>query len=144
MTRVLEYTCIVCPAGCLLRVEADEARVVKVDGAACPRGVEYARQEFSDPRRMVFTVVRVRNGELPTVSVKTSRPIPKNKVFNLMRMLASIQLEAPIEIGEVILRDVYGADVIATRRVGRRVEFKRAVSTRWLSSSNGNLNRVKA
>ncbi|MEM2930997.1 MAG: DUF1667 domain-containing protein [Thermoproteota archaeon] len=123
MTRILEYTCIVCPAGCLLRVEADENHV-KVDGAACPRGVEYARQESSDPRRMVFTVVRVRNGELPTVSVKTSRPIPKNKVFNLMRMLASIELEAPVEIGEVILRDAYGADVIATRRVGKLREFE--------------------
>ncbi|MGB9718554.1 MAG: DUF1667 domain-containing protein [Thermoproteota archaeon] len=124
MTRVLEYTCIVCPAGCLLRVEAEEARVLKVDGAACPRGVEYARQEFSDPRRMVFTVVRVRNGEMPTVSVKTSMPIPKNRVFNLMRMLASIELEAPVEMGEVILRNAYGADVITTRRVGKRREFK--------------------
>lgn len=119
MTRVMEYTCIVCPAGCLLRVLTDENRIVRVDGAGCPRGIEYAEQEFSDPRRTVFTVVRVRNGELPTVSVKTSRPISKKHVFSLMRMLASIELEAPVEIGDVVLRDAHGADVVATRRVGR-------------------------
>ncbi|NHV99083.1 MAG: DUF1667 domain-containing protein [Thaumarchaeota archaeon] len=120
MSRIVEYTCIICPSGCLLRVEAEENRVVKVEGAGCPRGVEYAKQEFSDPMRIVFTVVRVRNGELPTVSVKTTRPIPKNKVFNLMKMLASIELEAPVEIGEIIVGDAYGAEVVATRRVGRR------------------------
>ncbi|MEM2050156.1 MAG: DUF1667 domain-containing protein [Thermoproteota archaeon] len=120
MNRNVEYTCIVCPAGCLLKVEVEGNRVVKVDGAGCPKGVEYAKQEFSDPRRMVFTVVRVRNGELPTVSVKTSKPVSKSKVFNLMRMLASIELEAPVEIGQVVLSDAYGAEVVATRRVGRR------------------------
>lgn len=120
MNRIVEYTCIVCPAGCLLRAEVEGDRFVKVDGAGCQRGVEYAKQEFSDPRRMVFTVVRVRNGELPTVSVKTSKPIPKSNVSNLMRMLASIELEAPVEIGEVVMRNVYGAEVIATRRVSRR------------------------
>jgi len=119
MTRIEEYTCIVCPAGCLLKVLADQNHIVKVEGAGCQRGVEYASQEFSDPRRMVFTVIKVRNGELPTVSVKTSRPIPKKHVFTLMRMLASIELEAPVEIGDVVLKDAYGADVIATRRVGR-------------------------
>jgi CxxC motif-containing protein len=106
----------------LLRVLADENRIVKVDGAGCVRGVEYASQEFSDPKRMVFTVVKVRSGELPTVSVKTSRPIPKKHVFTLMRMLASIELEAPVEIGDVVLKDAYGADVVATRRVGRLKE----------------------
>lgn len=104
----------------MLKVEAEGNRVVKVDGAGCPKGVEYAKQEFSDPRRMVFTVVRVRNGEFPTVSVKTSKPVPKSKVFNLMRMLASIELEAPVEIGQVVVSDAYGAEVVATRRVGRR------------------------
>jgi len=106
----------------LLRVEVDKEHIVKVDGAGCPRGVEYARQEFSDPRRMVFTVVKVRNGELPTVSVKTSRPIPRKQIFSLMRILASIELEAPVEMGDVVLKDAYGADVIATRRIDRLKE----------------------
>lgn len=119
MTRIVEYICIVCPVGCLLKVEMDGGHVLKVEGAGCSRGVEYAKREFSDPRRTVFTVVKVRNGKIPVVSVKTSRPIPKKQVFNLMRILALVELEAPVEIGDVVLKDVYGADVVATRRVGR-------------------------
>lgn len=114
-----EIICIICPVGCLLKVytASDE---VRVEGALCPRGVEYAKQEYLDPRRVVMTVVKVRNGDLPVVSIKTSAPVPKKCIGDIMMLTASIEIEAPVEIGQIIARDVCGANLIATRRVEKR------------------------
>lgn len=112
----VELICITCPVGCRLKVYRYENNL-KVEGAMCPRGIDYAEQEILDPRRVVMTVIRVRNGDLPTVSVKTSTPIPKRCIPEVMKLTASIEAEAPIEIGQIIVRDVCGADIVATRRV---------------------------
>ncbi|RLE95603.1 MAG: molybdopterin oxidoreductase [Thermoprotei archaeon] len=112
-----ELTCIICPAACTLRVTITPDGRLEVRGAGCRRGVEYARLEVLEPRRVVVTVVKVRNGELPVVSVKTSRPVPKNLIREIMRATAELELEAPVELGQVVARDICGVDLIATRRV---------------------------
>jgi len=117
--RELELYCIMCPASCTLRVVVNEDRIVEVRGNQCPRGVEYAKQEVLEPRRYVMSVVRVRHGDMPTVSVITRRPVPKDCIWRVIELLASIELEAPVEIGDVVLGDICGTDVVATRRVKR-------------------------
>lgn len=112
-----ELTCIVCPAACALRVRLREGGELEVEGAGCRRGVEYAGQEVLEPRRTVITVVRVRGGELPVVSVKTSRPVPKDCIWEVVRVAATLVVEAPVEIGQVVAGNVCGAELIATRRV---------------------------
>ncbi len=83
----------------------------------CSRGVEFAKNEVINPTRYVMSVVRVRGGDMPTVSVITSKPIPKNCMWNVMEVLANLEVEAPIEIGDTIVKNICGSDVIATRRV---------------------------
>jgi CxxC motif-containing protein len=90
-----------------------------VEGNRCPRGVEYARQEVVKPLRRVMSVVKVRNGDLPTLAVITRDPVPKECIWLVMEKLASLEVEAPVEVGDVILRDVCGTDIVATRRVRR-------------------------
>jgi len=114
-----ELICIICPASCTLRVTRDQSGELRVEGAGCSRGIEYAKQEVANPVRYVMTVVRVRNGDLPTVSLVTSRPVPKSCIPEVMKATAFLEVEAPIEVGQVILRDVCGADLVATRRVRR-------------------------
>lgn len=114
-----ELTCIGCPMGCSISVMMEGKEIKDISGYTCKRGREYAAKEVSAPTRILTTTVRVKNGMLPVVSVKTRKDIPKEKIFECMRALQHVQVEAPVEIGTVILENVAetGVDVIATKRV---------------------------
>lgn len=89
---------------------------IVVEGANCQRGVEYAEEEVSNPKRNVFTVIPVEGGEPPVVAVKTTKPIPKSAMRELVIKLLDVKLKAPVFEGQVVLKNFYGADVVATRR----------------------------
>ena len=109
-------TCIICPRGCGLTVE-ETADGLKVLGNVCPRGEKYAIEECTHPTRTVTSFIRVDNREDTMVSVKTSAPIPKERMFEAMKMIRGAAAKAPIKIGDVLLADVFGADVIATKNI---------------------------
>lgn len=112
------YLCIGCPLGCRLEVDDDELHhIVEVRGYDCKRGNEYARQEHTDPRRMVTTSVGVRNGLWARLPVKTTVAVPKHLIRAVNRVIQQITVTAPIKLGAVLLENVLetGADVVATR-----------------------------
>ncbi len=111
---IYRFTCIVCPLGCAVEVNVEDGRVVGVTGHTCPRGEEWAIQEVINPKRVVMSVVPVEGGALPTVSVKTVEPIPKEKIPELMRFLSKLRLKAPVKIGEVVA-EWEGIKIVATR-----------------------------
>jgi len=117
-----ELICINCPMGCLLTVELDENGIKKVTGNQCKRGELYAAKEVLNPRRVVTSIVPVLNGTEEMVSVKTASDIPKDLIKQCVLELKNIKVEAPVEIGQVILENVCGTKVcvIATKRVERR------------------------
>jgi len=119
-----KFICIICPNGCEIEVRYSEKGIEKVSGNLCERGLDYVKKELFSPERSVTSSVEVRNGSLPLVSVKTSKPIPKEKIFAVMNEIAGIEVEAPIRIGDVIVKDVLGtgADIIATKNVDKRVQ----------------------
>jgi CxxC motif-containing protein len=125
-------TCIVCPLGCEIRVEISGHRVLRVEGNACPRGLNYATEECTSPKRSLTTLVRVNNGAVPVTSVRTTKPIPKGLLRDVHRIISEVVLEAPVHRGQLVLKDVLGtgADVIVTRSVKR------------ISESLGNLNAL--
>ena len=106
-----ELICITCPMGCTLDVTHDGDTIVEVDGATCKRGENYAKEELTDPRRMVTTTVRVAGGLHPLVPVYTSAPIPKGRIFNLLEEIRKVEVKAPVKMGEAVLEDVVGTDV---------------------------------
>ena len=114
-------TCIICPLGCRIEVEWGEGKAFNIEGNACDRGLSYAKEECTSPKRVLTTLVRVKGGNLPVTSVKTTKPIPKELVGQVQKLLSRITIEAPVHIGEPVLRDVMGtgADVVATRRMER-------------------------
>jgi len=77
VTDEKEITCIICPIGCKILVNAEKTRFKILKGNKCKKGVEYARNEVFDPRRVVTSSVLVKEGEWLLVSVKSTRPIPK-------------------------------------------------------------------
>lgn len=109
--------CVSCPTGCAIHVElSDGGEVLSVTGNTCKRGEEYARAECLHPERMVTSTVRVEGAVLPVVPVRTSAPIPKEKIFDCMKAINHVTLQAPVRIGDVVVRNVVGngADVVAT------------------------------
>lgn len=123
----LELVCIVCPASCTLKVRRVGEKL-EVEGAGCARGVQYAERELTNPVRHVMTVVRVRCGDLPVVSVITSKPVPKSCIESVVKATANLEVEAPVELGQVVVENVCGASLIATRRVRRVSEACRPAS----------------
>ena len=114
-----ELICIGCPLGCNLTVEMDCGQVVSVNGNTCKRGDDYARKELTDPRRIVTSTVPVAGGNLPVVSVKTASDIPKEKIRECLCALKGVTLTAPVQIGDVIVKNVAdtGVDVVATKEI---------------------------
>jgi len=103
-----------------MKVYLDGERILKIEGNMCPRGEEYAKQEVTEPKRIVISVVKVNGGEIPTVSVKTKKPVPKRCISKIMKILSRIKVDAPVSMGQIIVEDVCGTDIIATRDVKRR------------------------
>ena len=108
-------TCIGCPLGCRLSVRMEEGQVQEVDGAGCGRGAVYARQECVCPTRMVTSLVQVQGRRAP-LSVKTVRPVPKEKIFACLEEIHRARVTSSVRIGDVIVKDVCGTgvDVVAT------------------------------
>jgi CxxC motif-containing protein len=76
---------------------------------------------MTNPTRTITTSLFVNGGVHPTVSVKTSREIPKGLIFKCMKEMSGLRAKAPIAVGDVIVKNILntGADIVATRNVDR-------------------------
>lgn len=110
-TTISHYLCIGCPLGCRLEVEADNGHIVEVRGFTCKRGEEYAKQEHTEPRRMVTTTVRVNNGIWAKLPVKTTAAIPNQSAVRIMKLLSPVRRRG--------LRAVEGGSGSQKSRVGK-------------------------
>lgn len=108
--------CICCPKGCHLKVNISES---KVCGNSCKRGEEYGISELTNPTRTITTTVKVNNGDLYVVPVKTEKSIPKKLNFKCIEVLNNLEVNAPINIGDVIYKNILetGVNIIACRNV---------------------------
>jgi CxxC motif-containing protein len=108
--------------GCYLTVDYYGKKVRSVSGNRCKVGLEYAEKEISNPERTLTTTLKVKNGHLPLVSVRTNKPLPKNKIFDAMDLLAKVEVEAPVKIGDSIVQNIFGTgvDVVATKNITKK------------------------
>ena len=109
-----ELTCIVCPLGCNLTI-TEENGDFQVTGNTCPRGKDYAVAECTAPTRTVTSTMKCENGCL--LPVKTDRPIPKDKIMDCMDHINQQVVPLPIAVGDVIIDDVYGSKIVATKNI---------------------------
>ena len=110
-----EIICITCPKGCHLKVDEESFAVT---GNSCPRGAVYGANELRNPVRVVTSTV-VAEGPARRLPVKTDRPIPKGKMFEVMEEIAKVRVKAPVAVGEVLIPNVAGTDgnVVATKNL---------------------------
>lgn len=110
-----EFICICCPRGCHLSVDEN----FNVSGNKCLRGKEYGAQEARNPQRTLTSIVRVANRDNVVVSVKTDKPIPKQMIFDVMKILDRVKAYAPLEVGDVLISNVLetGSNIVVTKKV---------------------------
>lgn len=111
-----DMTCIICPRGCALKVEIENENIT-VSGNSCPKGKQYAIDECTNPTRTVTSSVRVENLEDTMLSVKTENPVSKDKIFEVMRLIRAKSVCAPVKIGDVIIKDAFGTNIVATKDI---------------------------
>lgn len=112
----MELVCIVCPVSCIIEVDIEAGEIKDIKGAGCKRGIKYAEEECTCPRRILTTTVRtVDNRMLP---VRTDKPLPKEKVFEVMKKIREVKVVPPVQIGDIILANVHeDVNVIATKNL---------------------------
>lgn len=113
--------CVTCPKGCTLEVNKDGETVVSVLNG-CKRGHEYAKQELTDPRRMVASSVRIRGSIHPLLPVYTSAPFPKPRIPELLKQLRQVEVTAPVKMEQVIIENALGTgiNVLASREMTKQ------------------------
>ena len=125
MVEKKHLICIGCPMGCPLELIIVDGEIREITGNECKRGEDYARQEYTDPRRMISTTVSCNAGLWPRLPVKTVEAVPKDKVMAVAQALHTFEIEAPVRMGEIILDDVAetGIAVVATRSMPLNAQF---------------------
>lgn len=109
-------TCIVCPQGCQIEVWEEDGEL-KLSGNTCERGYNYALEEYKAPKRILTTTVRIKNGILQVLPVRSSIPVPKQNLFECMSIINKQEIKAPISMGDVIVKNILNlnVDIIASR-----------------------------
>lgn len=110
--------CICCPIGCNLTVDAENKRVY---GNTCKRGEIYGLNEVINPVRVITSTVKIKDAFLPVLPVKTNGAIPKNLNFEVMKVINSITVIAPIKCGDIIISNILntGIGLVATKSMNR-------------------------
>ena len=114
----MDLTCIICPRGCKLFTDGKT-----VSGNMCKRGIDYAISEFTSPVRILTTTLKVNNAYILQLPVKTDKPIPKNKIFEVVNKLKFIEVNAPIKFNQIIVENIIDdVSIVSTREVDCRKE----------------------
>ena len=112
-------TCIGCPMGCQIEVELDEAgNFLSSKGWSCNIGKRYAKEEVTAPVRTVTALVDVTDRPEP-LSVKTAAPVPKGSIFECLKEMRTLKMNAPVHIGDVVTDNIAGTGiaVVATKNI---------------------------
>jgi CxxC motif-containing protein len=116
-TKKRHFTCVTCPIGCEIDVEVQDGDIVSMEGNKCKKSEDFVLQELKEPMRVLTTTVRVNGARWAMLPVRTDKSIPKRLFFQVIGELSDVELQAPVKISEVILKDVAGTDanIVATR-----------------------------
>jgi len=115
------FVCVVCPMGCEIDVVHDGSKIISMEGNKCEKSEEFVSQELIEPMRILTTTVRIQGSRWPVIPVRTDKAVPKRLFPRIIRQLRDIKLRAPVNILDVVVKDVLrtGADIIATRTMPR-------------------------
>lgn len=108
----MELTCIVCPLGCHLAITNNT-----VTGNRCKRGERYALEEIVHPKRMLTTTIKINSHIQRRCPVMSTKPIPKERLFDVMKELRNVEIKVPCNVGDVVIENVCntGSTMVVTK-----------------------------
>ncbi len=111
-----DMICIICPKGCHLKVTNQDGQV-SCTGNACKRGAIYATQEMIAPTRMLTSTVAITDALHARCPVISSQAVPKDRLFEMVKVLETITVQAPVKLNQVIVSNILdsGIDILASR-----------------------------
>ena len=111
------FVCVVCPIGCEIDVVHDGKKIISMAGNKCEKSEEFVRQELIEPMRILTTTVRIQGARWAVIPVRSDKAVPKRLFPRIMKQLRRIGLRAPVNVLDVVVRDVLqtGANIITTR-----------------------------
>ena len=112
-----EIICTVCPRGCHIMATGDGDKVLSAEGYGCKRGLEYANTEYAHPVRILTTTVKLAGVQNDLLPVRSSKPLPKEKLFECMEIIRATEVAAPVKCYDVIIPNICGCgvDIVATK-----------------------------
>ena len=114
-----DIICTVCPRGCHISVEGEGEKILSIEGYGCKRGVTYATAEFTNPVRILTTLVAIDGVKGELLPVRSQSPVPKDKIFECMEVIRKAKATLPVKMHDVIISNICntGVDIVATKAV---------------------------
>jgi len=110
-----QITCITCPVSCRITIEVENGEYL-FSGNKCINGAKFAYSELTAPVRSLATMVRTVFPDMPVLSVRTTKGVPKEKIKKIIRELSKVVITERKGVGDTIISNISGTrcDVIAT------------------------------
>ena len=115
-----EIICIGCPLGCQVNLKiAQNGKVESLAGNQCKKGHDYALVEFQNPERVLTATVLTEISHRRLLSVRTDKPVSKDKLKEIMRAISRIRVNPPVKVGQEIAHNILGtgANLISTGKI---------------------------
>lgn len=114
-----EIICTVCPRGCHISVMGDGKNIDLIEGYICNRGLTYAQNEYTNPVRILTTIVKIDGKENELLPVRSEKPLPKNKISECMEVIKNTIVKLPISRYDVIIENICdtGINIVATKEL---------------------------
>ena len=111
-----DIICTICPKGCTITVE-DNGGKLSLSGYGCKRGEVYATNEFTAPVRILTTTVKINGNDSDLLPVRSSAPIPKEKLLDCMEVIKKATVNLPVKQYDIIVTNICGTgvDIVATK-----------------------------
>jgi CxxC motif-containing protein len=117
MKKETALICIMCPLACHIVVTGgDSGNILNVANHQCKEGREYAVAEYRFPARILTTTLLTAGASRPLLPVRSSKPIPKTRLMEVMYSLSKIRIKPPIKMAQVIVSNITdtGVDMVST------------------------------
>lgn len=105
-----ELTCIVCPNGCSLKVNQG-VDPWSITGNLCPRGIEFARRELTNPTRTVCSTAQTSFAAVRRLPVRTRGEVPLASVRSVMSEISCLVVDHEARTGDTLIENVAGTGV---------------------------------
>jgi len=106
--------------GCELKVNEYEGNI-SVEGNLCKKGAAYGKEEFVKEKRVLTFKIPIKKGDFDKIHVKTSGEISKELWENVYKLVYSLEIQAPIEFGEIIVENILGTGInlVSERKIDK-------------------------